>query len=107
MDKLGKRKLALAVRGLYKADDRMVKTPTDKTQREAHEADKLEKLKNPNFFVSDKKIFFKNIDKSLDEGNIKQLTMDTMGLETVNRKILRKVKVYTSEETKQSKGAAH
>lgn len=85
----------------------MVKTPTDKEQREAHTADKLEKLKNPNFFVSDKKIFLKNIDKSLDESGLKQLALDTLDMKKVTRKILRKVKVYTSEDTKKSKGVAH
>jgi len=106
-DKKGKRNLELAVRGLYKSTDPMVKSKIDIGQRETHETQKLEKLKNPNSFVSNNKIFIKNVEKSLDEKQVRSLVIDCFGQKNISRKILKKTKLYFDKESNKFNGSVH
>lgn len=106
-DKQGKRNLQLSIKGLYKSTDKMVKNNMDKSQREIHENQKLAKLKNPNTFVSDTKIFIKNVDRTLNENQVKSCVFETLGLKKITRKILKKTQLYFDVETNNFNGSLH
>ena len=64
-DKSGKRNLANAALGLWEPNENMNETDHERFKRHARE--KIEKLKNPNNLVSDKRIVLKYLDKSITE----------------------------------------
>ena len=106
-DKLGKRRLKYSVLGCnILSEDAQEKLSTlDKKQRDAHHEEKLEKMKNPNFFVSENKVLFKNIDKKLDTKMLKQ-KIETLVREIEpkgalkNKKILKKVNLLEDNSEK-------
>lgn len=64
-DKDGKRRVALAEYGLWEPTDDM--SEEDRARFAAHSKEKIEKLKNPNNSVSDKRIILKYLDKNITE----------------------------------------
>lgn len=62
-DANGKRNLKLSILGMFEAEEAM--PLKEQQKREEHVRVKLQKLKNPNFFVSDKRIAMKNLPKAL------------------------------------------
>ena len=49
---------------------------TDQERFKNHSKEKIQKLKNPNFSVSDKRIVLKFLDKSITEQQIKETASD-------------------------------
>lgn len=70
-DKDGKRRVDLAAFGFWEPTDDM--NEEDATRFKAHSREKIEKLKNPNIAVSDKRVILKYLDKSITEEQIKDL----------------------------------
>lgn len=70
-DKDGKRKIALAAIGLWQPSDEM--SEDDRERFAAHAREKIQKLKNPNNSVSDKRIILKYLDKNVTEEQLKDL----------------------------------
>jgi hypothetical protein len=71
-DPNGKRNLKLAVLGVFNPEEGM--NPKEAKRREDHVHAKVQRLKNPNFFVSDTRVALKNLPKS------EQLENDLRGL---------------------------
>lgn len=61
-DSNGKRNLKLAVLGIFEAEEDM--PVKEQQKREEHVRVKMQKLKNPNFFVSDRRVAMKNLPKA-------------------------------------------
>jgi hypothetical protein len=70
-DKDGKRKIHLAELGLWEPTDEM--SEDDRARFVAHSKEKIEKLKNPNNSVSDKRIILKYLDKNITEEQLQDL----------------------------------
>jgi hypothetical protein len=75
-DKEGKRKLALAALGLWEPTDEMTEVDQQRFQRHAKE--KVEKLKNPNNSVSDRRVVLKYLDKTISEEQIKDVALECL-----------------------------
>jgi hypothetical protein len=61
-DPNGKRNLKLCLMGIFEPEEGM--HPKEIQRREEHVKAKLEKLKNPNFYVSDNRVALKNLPKT-------------------------------------------
>lgn len=75
-DRNGKRNLRLALLGTLQIPQESL-AQADKDKRSAHYQEKLEKLKNPNKFISPTRILIKGLPKkNFDENDIKQFVAD-------------------------------
>ena len=85
-DKEGKRRLALAELGCWRPTEKMNETDQERFKR--HSREKIEKLKNPNISVSDKRIVLKYLDKEVTEQQIKETTHEFLSVNNLPPKQL-------------------
>lgn len=81
IDRNDKRRLKYSVLGFNTLDDRTFKSlnPTEVNQRKEHHNEKKEKMKNPNLFISETRVLFKNIAKYLDQRKLGIKVKDVLG----------------------------
>lgn len=104
LDRESKRNLSLAAKGLAVTEDN-VDTPnkSETEKRATHLAEKMEKMKNPNFKVSPTRIMLKNISKNLEEDGLKELIKKVFApkltpKELKHKKLLKDIKVLRDEQ---------
>jgi nucleolar protein 4 len=107
-DKTGKRRLAYTKLGFFDAIDEEKLNDFDKQQRQSHRQEKLVKMGNPNYFVSEKRVLLKNIDKLLTDLQVKKLISEVLSnrlsqTDLKKQKIFSDVKIITSK-TEESTG---
>ena len=93
-DKLGKRRLAFAKVGFFEQVEEDKLNDIDKEQRKRHKLEKMAKMQNPNYFVSEKRVVLKNIDRKLDELELKKLATQILS-KRLTEKELKKAKIYS------------
>lgn len=108
-----KKNFKLAKEGLYISEDNLHTDDKFETEKRIHHLDeKLTKMANPNYKMSDTRIAFKNIDKKIDEAFLKQFVRevlaDTLSAKVFNKtKIIKQLKVlYEEGPDSKSKGIA-
>lgn len=108
-----KKNFKLAREGLYISEDNLHTEDKFETEKRIHHLDeKLTKMANPNFKMSDTRIALKNIDKKIDESFLKQFVRETLAdiipAKVMNKtKIIKQLKVlYEEGPTPKSKGIA-
>jgi hypothetical protein len=69
MDIHGKRRLELALVGRWKAEEGMNKY--DYQMFKDHEREKVDKLKNPNLSISERRVILKHLDMNVNEETLK------------------------------------
>lgn len=102
-DPHGKRRLKYSVLGFNILDTETFSklTPVDANQRKDHQVEKLEKMRNPNFFVSENRVLFKNIAREMDEQTLKaSITQVCEGLPGFkpNNRIINNITVLRGED---------
>lgn len=93
-DKAGKRRLAYTKMGFFDSIDESKLNDFDKAQRSAHKDEKVAKMQNPNYFISEKRVILKNIDKLLTDIQIRELANEVLS-EKMTQKELKKAKIYS------------
>lgn len=104
LDREGKRNLQLCSRGKVVTEDTVnTSDKVESEKRAAHLAEKVEKMKNPNFKVSATRILLKNINKGLDEEGLKTFVKEKLAgkltpKELKTRKLLKSIKILRDED---------
>ncbi len=101
-DKLGKRRLAFAKVGFFEQVEEDKLNDIDKEQRRRHKLEKMAKMQNPNYFVSEKRVLLKNIDRKIDELEIKKLATLVLS-KRLTEKEIKKSKIFSDVKIIESK----
>ena len=107
-DKTGKRRLVYTKLGFFDNIEDAKLNDVDKAQRSAHRDEKMAKIQNPNYFVSEKRVILKNIDKMLTDIQVRTLATEVMSAQLTPKEI-KKSKIFSdvkliSSKTEESTG---
>lgn len=109
-DKFGKRRLKYSVLGfnILEEEDKKKASPFDVKQRQDHQIEKLTKMQNPNFYVSETRVLLKNIDKMLSEKIVREQIVKICtekvegGEKYKNKKIIKDIKLLEFQDDRSS-----
>ena len=93
-DKQGKRRLAFSRLGFFDQIEEEKLGDADKEQRRSHKMEKMAKMENPNYFISEKRVILKNVDKKIDELQIRKLTTEILS-KRLKEKEIKKSKIFS------------
>jgi RNA recognition motif-containing protein len=93
-DKSGKRRLVFSKIGFFENIEESKLSEADLSQRKNHREEKKAKMQNPNYFVSDKRVLLKNIDRLLTDLQIKSLATEVLKSKLTPKEI-KKAKIFS------------
>jgi RNA recognition motif-containing protein len=93
-DKQGKRRLAFTKSGFNDITDKVKLGEVDREQRKRHQEEKMIKMKNPNYLVSEKRVVLKNINRLLTDQQLKLLATDVLKSK-MSEKEIKKAKIFS------------